>query len=70
MAVDKIIFFFFFFFSVSVHQLLEENANYLSQLSSMLQETTKETEYSVLVRVNVWVVLMPSVTVLTVFLYL
>lgn len=51
MAVDKIIF--FFFLSVSVHQLLEENANYLSQLSSMLQETTKETEYSVLVRVKV-----------------
>lgn len=48
-AVNKII---FFFFSVSVHQLLEENENYLSQLTSMLQETTKDTEYSVLVRVK------------------
>lgn len=52
MAVNTII---FFFFSVSVHQLLEENENYLSQLTSMLQETTKDTEYSVLVRVKVWV---------------
>lgn len=52
MAMNKII---FFFFSVSVHQLLEENENYLSQLTSMLQETTKDTEYSVMVRVKVWV---------------
>uniref|UniRef100_H3DGJ8 Inhibitor of nuclear factor kappa-B kinase subunit alpha n=1 Tax=Tetraodon nigroviridis TaxID=99883 RepID=H3DGJ8_TETNG len=37
----------FFFFSMSVHQLLEENENYLSQLTSMLQETTKETEHTV-----------------------
>ncbi|XP_011601695.1 inhibitor of nuclear factor kappa-B kinase subunit alpha-like isoform X1 [Takifugu rubripes] len=32
----------------SVHQLLEENENYLSQLTSLLQETTRDPEYSIM----------------------
>lgn len=36
--------------SDSVHHLLEENQRYLSQLTSLLQDTTQEMEHSVVVR--------------------
>uniref|UniRef100_A0A667WZ75 Inhibitor of nuclear factor kappa-B kinase subunit alpha n=1 Tax=Myripristis murdjan TaxID=586833 RepID=A0A667WZ75_9TELE len=37
-------------FSESVHQLLEENQRYLTQLTSLLQDTTQEMEHSVMVQ--------------------
>lgn len=60
----------FFFFSESVHQLLEENENYLSQLTSLLQETTQDPEYSFMVRCEGVSVVTLTVMALTVLLYL
>ena len=40
---------YFVSFSESVHQLLDENQRYLSQLTSLLQDTTQEMEHSVMV---------------------
>lgn len=37
------------FFSETVHQLLDENQRYLSQLTSLLQDATQEMEHSVMV---------------------
>uniref|UniRef100_A0A8C4DCZ0 Inhibitor of nuclear factor kappa-B kinase subunit alpha n=1 Tax=Dicentrarchus labrax TaxID=13489 RepID=A0A8C4DCZ0_DICLA len=37
-------------FSETVHQLLDENQRYLSQLTSLLQDATQEMEHSVMVR--------------------
>lgn len=37
-------------FSETVHQLLDENQRYLSQLTSLLQDATQEMDYSVMVQ--------------------
>lgn len=39
----------FFSFSESVHHLLDENQRFLSQLTSLLQDTTQEMEHSIMV---------------------
>ena len=36
-------------FSETVHQLLDENQRYLSQLTSLLQDATQEMEHSIMV---------------------
>lgn len=39
----------FISFSETVHQLLDENQRYLSQLTSLLQDATQEMEHSIMV---------------------